>query len=187
MLLLSPSPVPVPAHAPALFGKGSCGPTPRGPPAALYPAACRSHFPEIPAGWRAALTAPRRGSAPPHQHPCPEGTGRTEGAAESALRLRPSPAPTGSMPRLAGSCVTRGLWQGCCGSLCVADSVPGAGGGLAGGCVLCRATRAQGGSPGWAHLHLGPVQPGLPATLTWGWAPTLSPGPELGRAHARTP
>lgn len=53
--------------------------------------------------------------------------------------------------------------------------------------MLCRATRAQGGSPGWAHLHLLPVQPGLPATLTWGWAPTLSPGPELGRARARTP
>lgn len=36
----------------------------------------------------------------------------------------PQPQP-GSVPRHAGSAVTRGLWQGCCGSWCVACTAPG--------------------------------------------------------------
>lgn len=86
--------------------------------------------------------------------------------------------PPGNMPRQAGSCVTRGLRQGCCGSRCVARTAPGAGGGggwqtdagraCAGGRAVCQA-------PPYRRIH-GPMQK-RPREGARAWPP--QPGSQL--------
>lgn len=138
-----------------LLGKGLSGPaplgrpaapSPRGPPAALHQAAPRSHFAEIPAVWRASLCLPdssqkRERPASPASLPRGDREDGREPLNQRLVGCAPPPTPAGSVPRPAGSCVTRGLWQSGCGSRCVAASAPGAGGGPAGGCMVRRLPR----------------------------------------------
>lgn len=86
--------------------------------------------------------SPQKRERPASPASLPRGD-REDGREPLIQRLKgcaPPPAPAGSMPRPAGSCVTRGLWQSGCG--CVAAPAPGAGGGPAGGRVVSTDTWA---------------------------------------------
>lgn len=86
-----------------------------------------------PASWQASQQLPKeeQEALPPHQHPSWEGQGHTgteEGAADSAAPGWPLPQPQrAACPGLLAT-VPHGPLAGCCGSRCVARTVPGDGG-----------------------------------------------------------